>query len=637
MYSFTNLALLASAFALCQAAPHAGEDLQWKRAPVSSSTAAASCTDAVCVLSEALASYSTTTGSTASTGTVASTNTVSQTPTSASITSSAAVTSYPCYHIADPDSGQTGPGGCECSGYTNTFSVMPSTGAGAVTGSAYQPCAYTSIPPLPSATGTPTTAPSSSAVSNALPTQCTDGANPDASCFNALDLPDYLLHWWTANQASCGQQGFAACFYAKNTKYAPSDCGQLNNDAACTEPVWNDFVGTTNGPENFYVAWNIWSVSSYSQLSVSTNMPRRNTNGFFLDLYNAIGTAEGSASAGISAIVALLDPPTNQNIVLNDVLDALTFGLALYAEGSILVKALLRSMPQTAGLLGKLFPSGTVDGEYQDWAKVSSDLGKVTDAFRSSVAEGLPLVENDVNAFITWSQNSGFSGFRPSLNGIVDSMTMTLNTYCIAQIISSQGIVVSRAANTDVHALQTNGSQLNWNTGCSGGYTAGICDTFFWDGTDTYGLTDPENMDKSYHDELTSFFVGTPALTTGQLLFTGAQACYTATQKNGGSSPSIDSTDPSSFSCLSSMQVCTWLETDYGPFDASCANLPSKNAVLPGFGVSGCIGSTDSTTSIDVPRAYLGPGVYQDAKNIEDLQVDSFCDNISYKRRRWAA
>jgi len=361
-----------------------------------------------------------------------------------------------------------------------------------------------------------------------------------------------------------------------------------------------------------------------------TDFAFRNTNGFFLDLYNAIGTAEGSASAGLSAIVTLLDPPKDQNVVLNDVLDALTFGLSLYSEGSILVKALLSSAPQTASLLGKLFPSGTVDGEYQDWSVVSQNLGKVTDAFRSSVAEGLPLVENDVNNFIKWSQNSGLSGFRSSLDGLVDSMTQALNTYAISQTITTQGIVVSRAPDTDVHALQTNGSKLNWDTGCSGGYTAGICDTFFNDGTDTYGLTDPGNFKKYFHDELTSFFVGTPPLTTGELLFTGAQQCYTGTGKNGGGSPSLDACDPSQFSCLSNMQVCTWAEDGYGPFNNSCANLPSKNAVLQGFGVSGCIGSTDDTSSIDVPHAYLGPGVYQDARGIADLQSDSFCDNIDY-------
>ncbi len=236
----------------CLAAPHIEGGFRHRRAPAESS-----CTDALCVLSEALSSQPATSGppSSASSATVTATSgsslsgTITPGPTSTGTSSSvpASATSYPCYHAADPDSGATGLGWCECDGYTNTFPLMLSIGAN--TGTAYQPCAYTTVPALPSSSNPPssTVPATSSAVSNALPTQCTDGASPDASCFNALDLPDYILHWWSANSGSCGQQAFAACFYAKNTKYASSDCGQLNNDAACTEPVWNDFVGTTNG------------------------------------------------------------------------------------------------------------------------------------------------------------------------------------------------------------------------------------------------------------------------------------------------------------------------------------------------------------------------------------------------------
>ena len=456
------------------------------------------------------------------------------------------------------------------------------------------------------------------ASASAAAAKCTDGAFVVASCFNELDLPDYLLHWWKANSDTCASKNaeFAECFYALETKYAPSDCSQLNNDAECTQPVWNDFKNTTNGIQNFYVAWNLW-----------------NTAGFFLDMWTAIGAAEGSSQSGLGAIISQLDPPKTQNVVLNDILDALTFGLSLYAEGSVLMKALLRSAPQTAGLMGKLFPVGTVDGEYQDWTVVTQNVGKCTDAFRASVSSGLPLIQNNITSFISWSQGSGLSGTRPSLQGLSDSMTQALNTYAIAQIISSLGLVVSRAPNTDVHALQTNSSVLNWDTGCSGGYTNGVCDTFFWDGTDTYGLTDPTDFTRNFHDDLTSFFTppsgGGLPLTTGQLLFSGAQHCYTATGKNGGANPSLDSTDATQIQCLSNMQVCTWDESGFGPFD-NCANLPASNAVLAGFGVSGCIGEPDgSTTDPDVPHAYLGPMIYQNNNNIPSIETESACDNIS--------
>lgn len=102
--------------------------------------------------------------------------------------------------------------------------------------------------------------------------KCTDGATPDPSCFNELDLPDYITHWWTANKGKCGQQPFAQCFYALETPYAPSNCGQLNNDAACTQPQWVDFQKKTNGIQNFYVAWNIWYVLLNSFIMVYSKL-----------------------------------------------------------------------------------------------------------------------------------------------------------------------------------------------------------------------------------------------------------------------------------------------------------------------------------------------------------------------------
>jgi hypothetical protein len=83
--------------------------------------------------------------------------------------------------------------------------------------------------------------------------------------------------------------------------------------------------------------------------------------------------------------------------------------------------------------------------------------------------------------------------------------------------------------------------------------------------------------------------------------------CTQTCGKNGGCAPSLDSSDPSSASCLSTARVCTWTWSDYGPFQAGCANLPDKNAVLPRFGVDPCVGSDDMSRS--VPWSYLGGGI----------------------------
>lgn len=361
----------------------------------------------------------------------------------------------------------------------------------------------------------------------------------------------------------------------------------------------------------------------------------RNINGFFLDIFSAIGAAEGSASAGVSQIVTLLDPIVHPSEVLQDILMALSFGLSLFAEGSNLVKALIRSMPQSTTLTGKLFPAGTIEGEFQDWSLVEQNLGQVTDAYRKSVAETLPIIQNNVDDFTQFSRNSGLSGFRPSLNGLADKITLSFNTYVISRIMATQGFIVSRSADTDVHALQTNGSHLRWDTGCSGGYTNGICDSFFWDGKDTYGLTDTSHWTKDLHKELMTLMGGDKPLTTGELLFKGAQDCFTATGKNGGATPGLNPGDLTSFTCLSNLKVCTWAQDGLGPFDTTCqqANDGKKsktqtNDVLPQFGIAQCglVSRFSKGDGIAVPRVYLGPGVYKDNRKIKSLKKMKFCD-----------
>ena len=364
-------------------------------------------------------------------------------------------------------------------------------------------------------------------------------------------------------------------------------------------------------------------------------------------MYQAISDGEQPAQAALGEMIAELDPPQKENVALDDVLMAFSFALSLYSEGSILVKALIRTAPQTTGLLGKLFPSGTIDQQVATWQEVSDSLGTVTKAYQSSVAEGLPLLQDDVQVFVRWSQNSGLSGNRPSLNSLSDDMASVLTAYATSRVIGDIGtpisltnhfiergeltyigIIVSRAPGIDVHALQTSGAKLSWDTGCSGGYTNGVCDTFFYDGKDTYGLTDPNHQTKNYHDVLVKLLQGQKPPTTGQLLFSASQACYERTGKNGGNTPTVDPTDPTQLSCVSVMQICTWDENGFGPFDKSCPNLPSKDAALPRFGISGCIGETGDTSSIDVPHAYLGPGIWQDGHGVAAVQDDSFCDNI---------
>lgn len=103
---------------------------------------------------------------------------------------------------------------------------------------------------------------------------------------------------------------------------------------------------------------------------------------------------------------------------------------------------------------------------------------------------------------------------------------------------------------------------------------------------------------------------GSTPVTTGKILFTSGLQCTQTCGKNGGCAPSVDESDPSVASCISTSRVCTWTWDDYGPFNTGCANLPSKDAVLPLFGVNSCVGEDDMSRS--VPWSYLGGGIVDD-------------------------
>lgn len=301
----------------------------------------------------------------------------------------------------------------------------------------------------------------------AVPTQCADGSSPDASCFTALDLADYITNWWTANEGNCGSYaGFADCWYGKETPYSPSTCSQLNTDPACSQPYWKDFSGKASGPQNFYVTWSIW-----------------NTQGFFLDLYNAIGDASSPAQGNIGKIVTTLDPPSHGTPTWEYVFEALSFGLSLYAEGSVITKAFLRSVPQTSTLLhGLLFPPGDISGDVTAWADVAAQVGQFITTWQKSVGSALPVIQNNVTAFNTFAQNVPISGVRPSLDGLATSIGQSVSAYMISSCIQATGIVATRAESLDVHALQSGGN-LQWDTHCESGYDAnGICNAYFYDG-----------------------------------------------------------------------------------------------------------------------------------------------------------
>lgn len=109
-----------------------------------------------------------------------------------------------------------------------------------------------------------------------------------------------------------------------------TNCTDFSNPFYCRQPGCRDYESTWNGLRNFYVAvslilgsvtvphtdfrhqWNIYTI-----------------NKFVTAYYNAPSTASSTASDNVESIVSIIDPVSKTNVKLNNILTALSVGLAL--------------------------------------------------------------------------------------------------------------------------------------------------------------------------------------------------------------------------------------------------------------------------------------------------------------------
>ncbi|KAK4505146.1 hypothetical protein PRZ48_003109 [Zasmidium cellare] len=354
----------------------------------------------------------------------------------------------------------------------------------------------------PPAPGPPVTS-SSAAVSSApTPSNCANGVqvgDGTASCWTDLGthdpsvavnigiemlifvegLEDYINNWWSSNSGKCNGQGFAQCWYQLQTPYSPTTCDAINGGTSCTTPKWEDFPSTSaNSAENFFVTWTVY-----------------NTYTLFQNLYTSINDAQSNVESQVGSIITTLDPPdpaSGSTPAWEYILDALTFGLSLYSEGTILVKAAIRSLPQSSSLITKVYPEGDVSGDVTSWAQVAGTVGQFCQTWAKDIASALPDVADDVPMFVA------FAGAGQLTGGVTDLSSLTG---------AALGFIITRTAFVDVHLLQQNTS-LQWDTGCGAGYDGGgYCGgNFFYDGLDTYSLVDPNKMQRDQTDVFNRLF-----------------------------------------------------------------------------------------------------------------------------------
>lgn len=93
-----------------------------------------------------------------------------------------------------------------------------------------------------------------------------------------------------------------------------------------------------------------------------------------------------------------------------------------------------------------------------------------------SYAQFLPAVVNDVDVCATIFEGGPFSSTLPNVENMQRSMVIGLNTFLVSQAYIDNGFFFTRTLDTDIHALQTNGSHsgLVIDKACQGGYNSDV-------------------------------------------------------------------------------------------------------------------------------------------------------------------
>jgi len=183
-------------------------------------------------------------------------------------------------------------------------------------------------------------------------------------------------------------------------------------------------------------------------------------------------------------------------------------------------------------------------------------MGIVTTYLQHNVTSALAAIQNDPTTFLAFTGSGNFSVTNvTTTSDQSDAILTALNTYVISRCLQANNWEIARAIDTDMNALQKNGTDPNWSIpGCGNGYTNNICGAYYFNQAIgvSFTLTNHKDLSLDPTSDISTLF---STWTTQDLLFNGAAWC----QVQGGSAPVV-STGMSgvSASCLSDMKVCTW-------------------------------------------------------------------------------
>lgn len=186
------------------------------------------------------------------------------------------------------------------------------------------------------------------------------------------------------------------------------------------------------------------------------------------------------------------------------------------------------------------------------------------------------------------------------------------NTYLISQALNGNNVYGVIARGTNPQEMDTNGTTLNYDIDCKGYNEQNVCDTWWYSGNyeSAFTLDDFSHMNRNYGSQITDLFAN---LTTGQLLFEGAQACNS--EGNFGQPVNITvNAGGVNTACISQLRILTWDMSCTAPkrwrgtIDKTCEFI--ETTPQDQFLWQNAHAVTDESI-LSVPAGYLGPLITQ--------------------------
>ena len=254
-------------------------------------------------------------------------------------------------------------------------------------------------------------------------------------------------------------------------------------------------------------------------------------------------------------IINTVDPKQQANFDLNNLLTALTAGLAFIpgigegvsAAAKIGVTVLVTALQQAPGVAKAIWPAGSDDTQNIQLANIDTELASVQQKFTTGVVNALATVMSDVPSFIAFAQDGAFSGQdQVSLPDDTTSLGSALNTYVLSTAMTANGMygVVDPATNKTSVASR-------WS--CTFDDTTNICApknffAFFFSEVmnNAYGLQGPAPLLQE---------IVTNHWSTLEAVFDGA---YNCTIKGGQGKPlDFFANNELDLSCVSQLKLCS--------------------------------------------------------------------------------